>query len=140
MKKEGTKINSNTILFDKKSQFYGELEALALKIASQNQIENVSQVKIAIDEDDGIIEFEGIEKDSNTQRESDYLMVLQNKPVWYMHLLRGEVGIKESLEDNEHSPDYIDAVLQFFNNHVKLIDDKVYSDLPNLGDYVNYEV
>ena len=59
MKKEGTKINSNTILFDKESKFYSELESLALKIASENQIENVSQVKIAIDEDDAVMQFEG---------------------------------------------------------------------------------
>jgi len=45
-------------LFDKESKFYSELESLALKIASENQIENVSQVKIAIDEDDAVMQFE----------------------------------------------------------------------------------
>jgi hypothetical protein len=51
------KINSNTILLDKESNEFKELEDIIMKVAATNGIKNVTAVQVHITENDGIVGF-----------------------------------------------------------------------------------
>ena len=51
------KINSNTVSIEKTSAEYKALEEVITKIASENKIENVAEVQIALSQNSGLIGF-----------------------------------------------------------------------------------
>lgn len=50
-------VNSNTILVKKGSQEFIELENILLKVASANDIKDVSGIDISLDSESGIVSF-----------------------------------------------------------------------------------
>jgi len=58
--------------FDNSSPFHSKLESLVLKIASENQIENAHQVRIAINEEGAVVEFEEVWPRANEEQNEDF--------------------------------------------------------------------
>ena len=61
--------------FENHSPIHKELEDLILKVARENQIENAHQVRIAIDEDDVVVEFDETEDEKELEDVSYYLFM-----------------------------------------------------------------
>lgn len=62
------KINSSTIVIDKESEEYRELESLLSKLAGSNNISDVEEIRIALDRESGTVRFKVSDEDKKEEQ------------------------------------------------------------------------
>lgn len=94
------KLNSNTIVLEKESSEYKELETLITKIAEENKIDDVKEIKIAITDSEGMISFK-----------TSYV---QPKDVTVMEIPELELYMDTLKEDAKVNPKDVSAIKKLY--------------------------